>query len=80
MHDVQTRFKSYSARDQLDVSGRAKQFLEWDRDYVTVLGVANRRLYEFRLQSSHRNFEAAKVCADHNMYVSLQPEPAPSRY
>ena len=62
VHALQTRFKSYGARNQLDVSGRAPQYLEWDRNYVTVLGVANKRLYEFRLQSSHRNFEAAKVC------------------
>lgn len=58
---AQHRLMSYASRDQLDVTGRAPQFLEWDRNYVTVLGVANKRLYEFRLQSSHKAFEAAKV-------------------
>ena len=58
---AQHRLQSYASRDQLATSGRAPQFLEWDRNYVTVLGVANKRLYEFRLQSSHKNFETAKV-------------------
>ncbi len=35
--------------------------LEWDRRYITVLGVANRRLYEFRIQTSTTDFEAAKA-------------------
>ena len=35
--------------------------LEWDRHYVTVLGVANRRLYEFRIQTSTDDFEKAQA-------------------
>lgn len=31
--------------------------LEWDRIYLAVLGVANRRLYQFRLQSSVAAYE-----------------------
>ena len=32
--------------------------LEWDRRYLAVLGVAGRRLYEFRLQASSATYEA----------------------
>lgn len=32
--------------------------LEWDRRYLAVLGVAGRRLYEFRLQTSNSAYEA----------------------
>lgn len=35
--------------------------LEWDRRYITVLGVANKRLYEFRLQTSADTYDQAKV-------------------
>jgi len=35
--------------------------LEWDRRYITVLGVANKRLYEFRLQTAQETYPSAKV-------------------
>ena len=31
--------------------------LEWDRIYLAVLGVAGKRLYEFRLQADNGVFE-----------------------
>ncbi|GMH40666.1 hypothetical protein BSKO_08570 [Bryopsis sp. KO-2023] len=53
-YDVQVRIRSYASRSQLAVSAAERDAaieLEWDRKLTTVLGVANKRLYEFRLQS-----------------------------
>lgn len=47
--------RSYASRNQLAVTQAEVDEgmeLEWDRVYLAVLGVANRRLYQFRLQSS----------------------------
>lgn len=59
-YDIQTRARSYASRNQLavtqdEISGAIE--LEWDRRYLTVLGVANGRLYQFRLQSPTATFE-----------------------
>lgn len=59
-YDIQTRVKSYASRNQLAVSQEEIDqgiVLEWDRIYLTVLGVANKRLYSFRLQASAKDFE-----------------------
>jgi hypothetical protein len=61
---VQLEAKSYASRNQLAVSQKqieAAMELEWDRRYITVLGVANKRLYEFRLQTASDTYDTAKV-------------------
>jgi hypothetical protein len=63
---VQVRARSFASRNQLAVTQREVDDateLEWDRRFLTVLGVANRRLYELRLQSSNESFEQQQVCA-----------------
>jgi len=63
----QTRARSYASRNQLAVSQKeidAGAELEWERRYLTTLGVANKRLYEFRIQTSQAAFQKAEVrCA-----------------
>ena len=56
--------RSFASRNQLaaDPRDRAGQALEWDRHYVTVLGVANQRLYSFRLQTASDTYERAQAC------------------
>lgn len=57
--------KSYASRAQLSVTQAeidAATELEWDRRLITVLGSANNRLYEFRLQTANATYEASKVC------------------
>ena len=52
--------RSYASRSQLAVTPEERQRsveLEWERRLLTVIGVANRRKYEFRLQSD-RNTSA----------------------
>lgn len=34
--------------------------LEWERHYLTTLGVANKRLYEFRIQTSEAAYKSAQ--------------------
>ena len=61
---LQLEAKSYASRNQLAVSQKeidAASELEWDRHYFTVLGVANKRLYEFRLQTAKDTYDKAKV-------------------
>ena len=55
--------RSFASRNQLaaDPRERAGQALEWDRHYVTVLGVANQRLYSFRLQTASDTYERAQA-------------------
>jgi PsbP len=59
-YDIQTRVKSYASRNQLAVTQTEIDQgieLEWDRRFLTVLGVANKRLYSWRLQTSNKVFE-----------------------
>jgi hypothetical protein len=59
-YDIQTRVKSYASRNQLAVTQTEIDQgieLEWDRCFLTVLGVANKRLYSWRLQTSNKVFE-----------------------
>jgi hypothetical protein len=61
---LQVRMKSYASRAQLAVTQAeidAAMELEWDRRLITVLGSANNRLYEFRLQTANSTYEASKV-------------------
>lgn len=62
-YDLQVRMKSYASRAQLAVTQAeidAAMELEWDRRLITVLGSANNRLYEFRLQTANSTYEASK--------------------
>ena len=64
VYAVQLEAKSYASRNQLAVSQKqidAAFELEWKRHYITVLGVANKRLYEFRLQTAKDTYDKAKV-------------------
>lgn len=56
--------RSYASRNQLAAypgERNASQELEWERRYVTVLGAANKRLYQFRLQTADNTFEKNEV-------------------
>lgn len=53
------RVKSYASRNQLAVTQAEVQAgveLEWDRRFLTVLGVAGKRLYELRLQTAEATY------------------------
>lgn len=56
--------RSFASRNQLAVSlsevDTGSQ-LEWERHYLTTLGVANKRLYEFRIQTSETAYAKAEV-------------------
>ncbi len=63
---LQVRVRSYASRNQLAAypgDRQASQELEWERRYLTVLGAANKRLYQFRLQTADNTFENAAVSA-----------------
>lgn len=74
--------KSYASRAQLAVTQAeidAATELEWDRRLITVLGSANNRLYEFRLQTANATYEANKVghvteqsCCDYLRTLQVQ--------
>lgn len=49
---LQVNIKSYASNNELAVMPQDRvQRLEWNRRYLSVLGVENKRLYELRLQS-----------------------------
>ncbi|CAD7695197.1 unnamed protein product [Ostreobium quekettii] len=59
-YDVQIRLRSYASRNPLAVTSQERDMgveLEWDRLLIAVLGVANKRLYEMRLQT---NFDVSE--------------------
>lgn len=69
---MQVRMKSFASRAQLAVTQAeidAAMELEWDRRLITVLGSANNRLYEFRLQTANSTFETSKVCQACAMHI-----------
>ncbi len=56
---IQVRVKSFASRNQLAVTQAEIQAgveLEWDRRFLTVLGVAGKRLYELRLQTAEATY------------------------
>jgi hypothetical protein len=62
-YDIGVRIQSYASRQQLAVSEEERQgamVQEFDRVLMTTLGTANRRLYEFRLQTPYRNFNKSR--------------------
>lgn len=51
-YDIEVNVKSYANNQQLAVMPQERVVqLEWDRRYLSVLGVENNRLYELRLQA-----------------------------
>ena len=62
------RIQSLASRNQLAVSQQDRTAgleVEWDRHYITVIGAANKRLYEFRLQTATQTYDAAQVRVQH---------------
>ncbi|XP_038978427.1 psbP domain-containing protein 1, chloroplastic-like [Phoenix dactylifera] len=56
-YQVEVNIKSYASNNELAVMPQDRmQRLEWDRRYLSVLGVENNRLYELRLQSPENVF------------------------
>ncbi|MEW5316959.1 MAG: hypothetical protein WDW38_008296 [Sanguina aurantia] len=61
-YDIDIRMASFASRNpytSVPAEVQAEYGVEWDRRYVTVLGVANQRLYEMRLQTSSRKYETS---------------------
>jgi hypothetical protein len=59
-YDIAVRIRSYASRQQLAVSDSQRQeaiIQEFDRVLLTTLGVANMRLYEFRIQTPYKRLE-----------------------
>jgi len=62
-YDIELKARSFASRNQLAVSQKeidAGSELEWERHYLTTLGVANKRLYEFRIQTSQAAYDKAE--------------------
>ena len=62
--------RSYASRNQLAVTEEERQRtveLEWERQLLTVIGVANKRKYEFRLQADINADPSDLVKAVHKM-------------
>eukprot|EP00270_Netrium_digitus_P014224 TRINITY_DN4803_c0_g1_i10.p1 TRINITY_DN4803_c0_g1~~TRINITY_DN4803_c0_g1_i10.p1 ORF type:complete len:334 (+),score=104.15 TRINITY_DN4803_c0_g1_i10:40-1041(+) len=56
-YDIEINVKSFASTNQLAILPEERpQTLEWDRRYITVLGVENSRLYQLRLQAPEKNF------------------------
>lgn len=54
---VKVNIKSYANNNELAVMPQDRiARMEWDRRYLSVLGVENNRLYELRLQSPENVF------------------------
>lgn len=59
-YDIEMRARSYASRNPLASTQSevdAGQELEWDRRLLTTLGVANKRLYEMRIQTLSASFQ-----------------------
>ncbi|CAL9172502.1 psbP domain-containing protein 1, chloroplastic-like [Musa acuminata AAA Group] len=56
-YQVEVNIKSYASNNELAVMPQDRiQRLEWDRRYLSVLGVENNQLYELRLQTPENVF------------------------
>ncbi|XP_072996183.1 psbP domain-containing protein 1, chloroplastic [Typha latifolia] len=56
-YQVEVNIKSYASNNELAVMPQDRiPRLEWNRRYLSVLGVENKRLYELRLQSPENVF------------------------
>ena len=61
--------RSFASRNQLAVSldeVDSGSQLEWERHYLTTLGVANKRLYELRIQTTQAAYLNAEVRCPHH--------------
>ncbi|KAL9262960.1 PsbP domain-containing protein [Drosera capensis] len=57
-YQVEVNIKSYANTNELAIMPEDRvPRLEWDRRYLSVLGVENNRLYELRLQTPERVFQ-----------------------
>ncbi|GAB4855665.1 PsbP domain-containing protein 1, chloroplastic [Ancistrocladus abbreviatus] len=57
-YQVEVNIKSYANNNELAVMPQDRiARLEWDRRYLSVLGVENNRLYELRLQTPEKVFQ-----------------------
>ncbi|KAG9457743.1 hypothetical protein H6P81_002251 [Aristolochia fimbriata] len=57
-YDIEVNIKSYANNNELAVMPQDRVVrLEWDRRYLSVLGVENNRLYELRLQTPENVFQ-----------------------
>ncbi|KAA8536719.1 hypothetical protein F0562_029197 [Nyssa sinensis] len=57
-YEVEVNIKSYASNNELAVMPQDRVVrLEWDRRYLSVLGVENNQLYELRLQTPEKVFE-----------------------
>ncbi|GAB2235502.1 hypothetical protein Droror1_Dr00025927 [Drosera rotundifolia] len=57
-YQVEVNMKSYANTNELAIMPEDRvPRLEWDRRYLSVLGVENNRLYELRLQTPERVFQ-----------------------
>lgn len=62
-YEIAIRMRSYASRNPYTASNAevmSAYGLEWDRTLVTVLGAANQRLYELRLQTPTKLYEGRK--------------------
>ncbi|XP_024019096.1 psbP domain-containing protein 1, chloroplastic isoform X2 [Morus notabilis] len=60
-YHVEVNIKSYANNNELAVMPQDRiPRLEWNRRYLSVLGVENNRLYELRLQTPENVFEEAE--------------------
>lgn len=60
-YDIEMRAQSYASRSplaQTQAEIDSTFIMEWDRRLLFTLGVANKRLYELRLQAPEAKFEA----------------------
>ncbi|CAH9110299.1 unnamed protein product, partial [Cuscuta europaea] len=56
-YQVEVNIKSYANNNELAVMPQDRVArLEWDRRYLSVLGVENNRLYELRIQTPEKEF------------------------
>lgn len=57
-YQIEVNIKSYASNNELAVMPQDRVVnLEWDRRYLSVLGVENNRLYELRLQTPEKVFK-----------------------
>ena len=74
---VQMRAQSFASRSplaQTQAEINSTFVMEWDRRLLFTLGVANRRLYELRLQAPEAKFEDSEVHAP--VFPARIPRPA----
>ncbi|XP_002988595.2 psbP domain-containing protein 1, chloroplastic [Selaginella moellendorffii] len=57
LYEVEVNAKSFATNNQMAILPQDRVMkIEWDRRYISVLGVENKRLYQLRLQAPERTF------------------------